>query len=78
MSHAARHLAAALASDPVNPEYLKTAEALLRAAPENAAELIPIHSGKMWFGDVGLHAWLLARTGGARRPRCACCSSSPR
>lgn len=63
MPHAARHLAGALASDPVNPEYLAMAEALLRAAPENAAELIPIHGGKQWFGEVALHAWLLARTG---------------
>lgn len=65
MLHAASHLAAALASDPVNPRFLETAEALLRAAPENAAELIPLRDGAAWFGDVALHAWLLARTGNA-------------
>lgn len=63
MPHAAKHLAAALASDPVNPEFLRTAEALLRAAPENPNKLIPLNGGTPWFGDVALHAWLLARTG---------------
>ncbi|MFP2894959.1 tetratricopeptide repeat protein [Corallococcus sp. 4LFB] len=61
--HAARHLAGALASDPVNPEFLEVAEALLRAVPENAVQLIPLSADKQWFGDVALHAWLLARTG---------------
>jgi tetratricopeptide (TPR) repeat protein len=61
--HAARHLAAALASDPLHPEYLDTAEALLLEGPENAAGLLPLEDGAGWFGDVALHAWLLARTG---------------
>lgn len=63
--HAARHLAAALASDPLHPEFLDTAEALLRAGPENAAELLPLEKAGGWFGEVALHAWLLARTGNA-------------
>ncbi len=63
--HAARHLAAALASDPLNPEFLATAEALLRAGPENAAGLLPLDKNAGWFGEVALHAWLLARTGNA-------------
>ncbi|MFY0571905.1 hypothetical protein ACN28E_49860 [Archangium lansingense] len=64
LSHAARHLAGALAADPLHPEFLETAEALLREAPENAAQLIPLKEGG-WFGDVALRAWLLARTGNA-------------
>lgn len=65
MHHAVHHLAAALASDPLNPEFLDTAEALLRAGPENAAELVPLHGNPEWFAKVALHAWLLARTGNA-------------
>ncbi|OJT24554.1 hypothetical protein BO221_15505 [Archangium sp. Cb G35] len=68
--HAARHLAGALASDPLHPEFLDTAEALLRAGPENAAELIPLNNDGGWFGEVALHAWLLARTGNATPAVC--------
>lgn len=64
LRHAVRHLAGALAADPLRPEFLETAEALLREAPENAAQLIPLDRGG-WFGEVALRAWLLARTGNA-------------
>lgn len=64
LHHAVRHLAGALAADPLRPEFLETAETLLREAPENAAQLIPLDEGG-WFGEVALRAWLLARTGNA-------------
>jgi tetratricopeptide (TPR) repeat protein len=70
LHHAASHLAAALASNPLNPEFLVTAEALLRAAPENAAEVLPLRNNAAWFGDVALHAWLLARTGNVTPAMC--------
>ncbi|HYO72139.1 MAG TPA: hypothetical protein VEU33_39310 [Archangium sp.] len=53
------------ATDPLNPEFLDTAEALLRSGPENAAGLVPLHGNPEWFAEVALHAWLLARTGNA-------------
>jgi tetratricopeptide (TPR) repeat protein len=66
-SHAAEHLAHALAREPTAATLIVLLDRLAAEAPGEVEDLIPIEDGEPWFGTVALHAGVLARRGEVAR-----------